>query len=365
MFQMQILSTDMTSRCSLVLALVLAVVGAVVHAARAEPVDIESEPEQSELRAGQRYMRTYQPMNDWRGQPMQYCVTLPDEYEPGHSYPILLEWHGKGGGPTTRVFPRIYDVTGHVHVGLTYPEGNTDGGAMLYPTESYTEFMRHVYDDVTEYFAGDPDYVFIGGYSAGGFMASGPGIALMMRAGLKPSLAGVLAGGCNWMCDPRYTHGVNVLLWYAAEDSNSQDLPRRLPELHKYAQELTVVRREDGVHRCDNAVEGPAIRRFLARHGPEREAFEELSKIEAEISGDDWQSQLWRCAELAQRPSAAGTFAEEQLERIKIRLTQLCGEYRAEHSPTKARQSIRSLLARYGDVGLIREHLKHELSKTK
>lgn len=236
-------------------------------AAWAESVELAGDPELAQLESDQRYLRPYEPLKDWRGKPMRYCVSLPADFDPSERYPILLEWPGKGGGPRTQVFREVYGVDDHVHVGLAYPE-QSRGGALLYATEAYTRLVRHVYDDVVNNFRGDPDHVFIGGFSAGGFMATGPGISLMIRAGLRDSLAGVLAGGCNWMSDPRYAHERNILLWYSTEDPNSSDLTRRLPAVREHAAQLKIIEREGAEHVCQPEVEGPAIRRFLARHGP-------------------------------------------------------------------------------------------------
>jgi dienelactone hydrolase len=242
------------------------------------------------LQPDHRYIRTYEDLKDWRGQPMRYWVSTPEGFDSDQQYPILLEWPGKGGGPNTDVFREAYGVTDHIHVGLTYPQGNPDGSAMLYPTEAYTTFIRHVYDDVTANFNGHPEYVFIGGFSAGGFMATGPGIALMMRSDLKDQLTGVLAGGCNWMCDPRYAHKQNILLWYSEDDPNSSDLTRRLPEVRKYAADITVIKRQGAEHACKPKIEGPAIRRFLAQHGPDQsdEGSDEVSpgKSTASAAGE-------------------------------------------------------------------------------
>jgi hypothetical protein len=235
---------------------------------------------QIDLQPNMKIIRTYPPLKDWQGQVMTYHVNLPPDYQSDRTYPIIFEWPGKGGGPGTYLFPGVYKVTGHIHVGLAYPLGCREGTAMLYATQEYVQFVRHVYDDVVQHFNGNPEYVFIGGFSAGGFMAAGPGISLMIRAQLRDKLAGVLAGGCNWMCNPKYARGVNIFLWYADNDPNSQDLPRRIPEIKEYAKSLTVILHEGAGHQCDNTFEGPAIRNFLALHGPSGAYSEHNSRLD-------------------------------------------------------------------------------------
>jgi hypothetical protein len=262
------------------------------------------------LLPGESYERRYELMKDWRGQVMTYWVNLPEHFDPERRYPILFEWHGKSGGPKTQLFPGFYGVDDHIHVGLTYPLGCDSGSAPLYPTEEYVAFIRHVYDDVVDHFRGDGAYVFMGGFSAGGFMTTGPAIALMIRAGLRDALAGVLAGGCNWMCDPRYARGVHVLLWYGQQDTNSLDLPRRLPELRQYATSLEVIVKPGG-HRCDREIEGPAIHRFLRLHGPDAASYERLDAAKAAFEAGKKSEAAAICQQLRTQGGPPARFATE------------------------------------------------------
>ncbi len=330
-----------------------------------EPVILDEPRAAADLKPNTRYIRTYSSLKDWHGKPMTYWVSMPPEYDPAQRYPILIEWPGKGGGPQTRVFTKTYEVTGHVHVGLNYPEGNRDGGPMLYATPEYVKFVRHVYDDVVAHFNGDGEYVFLGGFSAGGYMTTGPGISLMMRADLSDKLAGVLAGGCNWMCDPRYVHGVDVLLWYSDGDPNSSDLPRRLPELRKYAESLTVVHREGDAHRTSNAIEGPAVRRFLSLHGPERSEFSTLYEIETALkNGIPPVEQLKKCEAWSARPTAAGTKATNLLAQVIEKLdTRLQGR-KEQDGASEVRKVVFALIKKYQGIATIERHLREQLGMT-
>lgn len=247
-----------------VLLLVLISPTANANAPTTLPASLPAPPQ---LSAGQTYVRTWTDPTD-NDTSLTYHVNLPPDWRPDRTYPILLEWPGKGGGPQTRLFTRVYKVTGHIHVGLSYPPQSPGPSPILYATPQYVRYIRQVYDDVVKNFTGNGRYVFIGGYSAGGFTACGAGVSLMIRAGLRPHLAGILAGGCGWVCDTRYAHNLPVLLWYSQDDPNSDGLEDRLSELRHRAASLTVVSRPTGGHRCDNAHEGPVIRRFLSDHGP-------------------------------------------------------------------------------------------------
>jgi len=286
----------------------------------AEPVQLDTPPSLGQLEGGKRYIRSYDELKNWRGKQMQYVITLPPRFDPERRYPILFEWPGKGGSSRTRVFLDNYRVHGHIHVGLNYAKGNDDGTGPLYPNEKYATFLRHVYEDVTSHFAGHPDYLFIGGFSAGEFMAAGPGIGLIMHADLRDQLAGVLAGGCHWKCDPRYAARQNVFLWYAEGDTNSSGFSRHVPELRKYTKHLIIVRRPDGAHRPIEAVEGPVIRRFLGIHGLEREAFRRLLRIERRFEHGELREADHNWArQLARRPSQAGAHARQLLDQFDAR----------------------------------------------
>ncbi len=259
------------------------------------------------LKPGAKFIRRYPLLRDWRRDEMTYHVNLPPDFHTDRRYPILLEWHGKGGSLATNVFPGTYRLTGHIHVGLTYPEGCRGGTAMLYATEEYVKFIRHVYEDVVRNFNGNPSYVFIGGFSAGGFMATGPGISLMIRANIRKHLRGVVAGGCNWMCNPKYANKVDLFFWYADNDSNSYNLPNQIPHLKKYARSLVAILHKGAGHRCDNNYEGPYIRKFFALHGPDKDDFQILYRIEERKS---YLENLGICFRIKKKRNGASVLAE-------------------------------------------------------
>jgi len=317
-----------------------------------------SQPAPKNLVPGKKFIRTYSRLRDWRGRMMTYHVNLPPDFRMDRKYPIVFEWHGKGGGPQTYLFPGVYKLTGHIHVGLTYPLGCRHGTAMRYATKPYVKFMRYVYDDVVENFHGNPDYVFIGGFSAGGFMATGPGISLMTRAKLRDQLAGVVAGGCNWMCDPRYAKGRNIFLWYADNDPNSYELPKRLGRLRRYAKSLTVILHKGAGHRCDNNFEGPAIRKFFALNGPDKKDFEKLYEIEQHLENGHWRNTIKACHRIAEKHNTASPLAQKLLSRA---LDQMESHVRASvrtEGPDLAAIELLRLFSRYHDTQPVAARIK-------
>lgn len=316
-----------------------------------------SQPAAENLRPGKTFVRIYKPLRDWRGRLMSYRVNLPPDFRADRKYPIILEWPGRGGGSTTRLFLDTYKLTGHIHVGLTYPLGCRGGTPMLYATKQYVRLIRHVYDDVIKNFNGNPDYVFIGGYSAGGFMAAGPGISLIIRARLRDRLAGVVAGGCNWMCNPKYAKSHNIFLWYADNDSNSYDLPNRLPQLRKYAKTLTVVLHKGAGHHCDNNFEGPAIRNFFALNGPDRKDFVTLYYVENTLANTGGWESIDVCHRIVNKHNTASLRARQVFDKVLAKLEAHIRVLKSSDNPELLADELK-VLARYRNISGVNERIE-------
>ena len=123
----------------------------------------------------------------------------------------------------------------------------------------------------------------------------------MIRAKLRSHLAGIVAGGCSWMCNPKYAKDLNILLWYSDNDLNSYELPARIPELQKYAKSMTVILHPGAGHCCDNNFEGPAIRRFFALNGPDKNDFEKLYKLKNYLKCGAWRTVIKPCYTVAEK----------------------------------------------------------------
>ncbi len=317
------------------------------------------------LAPNKKFIRSYKKLKDWRAKTMTYHVNLPPDFHKDRRYPILFEWHGKGGGPGTNVFTSIYNVTGHVHVGLTYPLGCRHGTAMLYATPEYVEFFREVYKDVVENFNGNPEYLFLGGFSAGGFMVTGPGIAITIRAGLKPKLAGILAGGCSWICNPKYAGGVDIFLWYADNDRNSYNLPERITKLKKYARSLTVVLHKGAGHTCDNSFEGPAVRKFLAVQGPDAKDFKKLYKMQTCLHKGEWHLVIAPCCEILKKRNTAAVKAREILNHGVSRIETYLGRYQSPGMHWCYASELVKLQIRYHHLAFMRNFLRKKITHCK
>jgi len=207
------------------------------------------------------------------------------------------------------------------------------------PTKEYANFIRHVYRDVVQNFNGNPRYVFVGGFSAGGFMSTGPVIQMIRQAKLRHRLAGVAAGGCRWVGPLTSARGLNIIMWYADNDPNSRKLPRQLAGLRRYAKKLTIVFHKGAGHRCDNDFEGPALRKFFAFNGPDKEDFRTLDELRVQFGQETWRRCLWPCYQIVQKRNTASPAAKALLNKM---LAQMETESVTISTP-KEKESLNSL----------------------
>ncbi|MHC4070158.1 MAG: hypothetical protein ACYSR8_11420, partial [Planctomycetota bacterium] len=253
-----------------------------------------------ELEPCREFVRSCKPLKDWQGKTMTYKITLPVDFRADRKYPIIFEWPGKGEGGSPDRFLTTYLVTGHVHVGLKYPLGCKDGRPLGEPTQRYTKFIRRVYRDAVKNFNGDPNYLFIGGFSAGGFMSAGPAIRMITNANMRDVLKGVVVIGCSWVGSEKTARGLNILICYSDDDiHNTKNLPSQLPELRRYAKNLTVKLHKGGGHRCENKFEGPDIRKFFAMNGPDRKDFKKLYELKQRLEKNTCLECIDPCYQIA------------------------------------------------------------------
>jgi hypothetical protein len=261
------------------------------------------------LKPCKEYVRSCKPLKDWQGKTMTYTITLPIDFRADRKYPIIFEWPGKGQTNPAERFLAAYYVTGHVHVALKYPLGCEDGRPLGKPTPKYTKFIRRVYRDVVKNFNGDPNYLFIGGVSAGGFMSAGPAIRMLTNANMRDVLKGVVAIHCSWIGSESTARGLNIMICYSDNDINSKKLPSQLPELRRYAKNLTVKLNKGGGHQIDNEFEGPDIRKFFAMNGPDRKDFKKLYELKQRLERNTCLECIDPCYQIATKHNSAYVFA--------------------------------------------------------
>lgn len=144
-----------------------------------------------------------------------FVMYVPDDYDPGHPYPLIFAWHGLGGsGSIARSYFGIEQQVGSDAI-IVYPDalvledyGNT--GWNLSPTGNDFAFFDALYDHLLGNLCVDTDRVFSTGHSFGGYMSNYLGC---YRADVLSAIAPV-AGGPPWIsCDVPIaawiTHGTN------------------------------------------------------------------------------------------------------------------------------------------------------------
>jgi predicted esterase len=122
-------------------------------------------------------------------------VFLPVDWTPTRKWPLLMFYHGTGGRPSISL-PRSYtEDKGFVIVGMTYTvRGPVEAGQSKQYYEDTVAISQEVRDHLAKVASVDPERMYIGGFSKGGWTASyfadkHPELiagAMIMGAGVNP-----------------------------------------------------------------------------------------------------------------------------------------------------------------------------------
>jgi len=97
-----------------------------------------------------------------------YTVYVPLDYTPDEAWPILFYYHGLGGSPTTNVIRAAGNDRYFIVVGMDYHKaGFPDGFDYLQSHDIPT--LKRILADLRGHLSIDPDRVFVGGFSKGGY----------------------------------------------------------------------------------------------------------------------------------------------------------------------------------------------------
>ncbi len=103
--------------------------------------------------------------------PCGYCtVSLPENYDPEKLWPTVFCYHGRNGRPTTFPYEKFTDGKNFVLVGVDYYWNSMDTNSRIDRDEANA---KQLVQDLSKKFSIHPNYVFLAGNSAGGFLASG------------------------------------------------------------------------------------------------------------------------------------------------------------------------------------------------
>jgi len=116
-------------------------------------------------------------------------ISLPENFDPSKKHPTFFYYHGSGGRPTTELMRRQTGPDDWIIVGMTY----TDGGRATLSQEPLTEEIKafqRVRQQLLRQHASDPDRLYVGGFSLGGWHSD-----LMLQS--VPSLRGGIILGAG------------------------------------------------------------------------------------------------------------------------------------------------------------------------
>ncbi len=118
-------------------------------------------------------------------------IYLPVDFEPGRRWPVVFHYHGTNGLPNVGV-PRAYTGgRGFVLAGMDYRVRGTPKSTAAY-YEGEVAILRSVLGRLREELPIDPERIYLGGFSKGGWFA-----ATMGESYLKDELAGIYVLGAG------------------------------------------------------------------------------------------------------------------------------------------------------------------------
>jgi len=152
-----------------------------------------------------------------RGTERTYEISLPSDFDPEKSYPLVFAIHGLGGsGALARAYFG-FAATLHEQAIVIYPDGLSSsawGGTTGWDLTAGGDdmaFYDKLHQQATEQLCADPDRVYASGHSFGGYMSNAIGCH---REDIVAAIAPV-AGGPSWAsCDS----SVPALLIHGTQD---------------------------------------------------------------------------------------------------------------------------------------------------
>ena len=99
-----------------------------------------------------------------------YVVYLPPDYTPDRAWPVIFNYHGHGGKPTTEPLKGYLDGKEFIIVGMDYWWDSMDKAAKI---DRDVETVRHLAPQLAARLKADPQQAIIAGTSAGGWAVSG------------------------------------------------------------------------------------------------------------------------------------------------------------------------------------------------
>ena len=161
-----------------------------------------------------------------------FLVYVPVDYTDKRPFPVLFYYHGMGGTATTWMFKRITKGRGFIVVGMNYATDAYYKGLSPYETAAEKRFFEEVLALLSARLNIATAYIFMGGYSQGGYSTTVLGEQLLDRlagrlvlgAGrrdvdMNPPLAELIRGhpvffGVGALDDPHYPRAKRAAQYY-------------------------------------------------------------------------------------------------------------------------------------------------------
>ncbi len=103
--------------------------------------------------------------------PADRCaVYLPPDYTKEKLWPTVICYHGRGGGPTTLPYRNFVESKNFVLIGTDYYWNSMDTNSKI---DEDVANAKKLFGKMMDKFSLHPNYVFLAGNSAGGFLVSG------------------------------------------------------------------------------------------------------------------------------------------------------------------------------------------------
>ena len=186
-----------------------------------------------------------------------FRVYIPGDYTDKRPFPVVFYYHGLGGSATTAMFRLITKGQGFIIVGMNYATYTYYRAERLSPTATAPEkrFFKEVLAMLSDQLNIATDYIFMGGYSQGGYSTTVLGEQLLdqlagrlvLGAGRRdfnanPPPAELIRGhpvffGVGELDDPHYPRAKQAALFYEklGADVTVEGWPN---ETHKVSMEI-------------------------------------------------------------------------------------------------------------------------------
>ena len=110
-----------------------------------------------------------------------FLVYVPLDYTPERPWPVIFCYHGYGGSATTSPFKKVTHGEGFVIVGMNYATKDYHKGLPYDKTGPEKAYFDEAFAFVSSHLNIDPEFVFMGGYSQGGYSTTVLGEQLLDR----------------------------------------------------------------------------------------------------------------------------------------------------------------------------------------